>query len=369
MMTKTGAVAIEALPDRNLGIQHAVRPATAPKTWAVVLAGGEGSRLKPLVRRLFGDERPKQYIPLLGSSSLLRQTLDRTERLVPAERTVVVTQYSHAQYVDRELSDGAAPHVLLQPENRGTGTAILFAAHMIRRRDPEATIAVFPSDHYIREEDIFLAHVAEVVHFVERHPERLVLLGARPTSPESEYGWVRPGAVLGSNAIKFELKPTAGGEKTLTEIARDDPAVSAVLKLRFSYALMAAGWLWNTFAFVTNLPTLLAAGHEFLPDVDDRLSLIGAFSGSRHEGWAVRQAYSLMPTTDFSRAVLERCPTWLGVSQLPGLTWSDLGTPRSVVAIANSLPARPLWMRAGRKAADVLASVLHERVTGSGRRP
>ena len=72
---------------------------------------------------------------------------------------------------------------------------------------------------------------------------------------------------------------------------------------------------------------------------------------------------------DFSRAVLERCPTWLGVSQLPGLTWSDLGTPRSVVAIANSLPARPLWMRAGRKAADVLASVLHERVTGSGRRP
>ncbi|PYN38210.1 MAG: hypothetical protein DME01_01445 [Candidatus Rokuibacteriota bacterium] len=354
MMAKTGAVAIEALPDRNLGIQHAVRPATAPKTWAVVLAGGEGSRLKPLVRRLFGDERPKQYIPLLGSSSLLRQTLDRTERLVPAERTVVVTQYSHAQYVDRELSDGAAPHVLLQPENRGTGTAILFAAHMIRRRDPEATIAVFPSDHYIREEDIFLAHVAEVVHFVERHPERLVLLGARPTSPESEYGWVRPGAVLGE---------TSGGPIRRVQGFLEKPDAESV------HRCMAAGWLWNTFAFVTNLPTLLAAGHEFLPDVDDRLSLIGAFSGSRHEGWAVRQAYSLMPTTDFSRAVLERCPTWLGVSQLPGLTWSDLGTPRSVVAIANSLPARPLWMRAGRKAADVLASVLHERVTGSGRRP
>ncbi len=93
-----------------------------------------------------------------------------------------MSQYDHARYVDRELDDGAAPHVLLQPENRGTGTAIVYAAHMIRRLDPEATVAVFPSDHYIREEDTFLAHVAEVVRFVERHPERLILLGARPTS-------------------------------------------------------------------------------------------------------------------------------------------------------------------------------------------
>jgi len=345
MMAKTGALAIEPLPDRKLEIQHAARRAPAPKTWAVVLAGGDGCRLKPLVRRLFGVERPKQYVPLLGASSLLRQTLDRVERLVPADRTVVVSQYSHAQYVDRELSDGAAPHVLLQPENRGTGTAILFAAHMIRRLDPEATIAVFPSNHYIREEDIFLAHVAEVVRFVERHPERLVLLGARPTSPEPEYGWVRPGTLLGET--------TAGPiRRVLGFLEKPEP--------ESAHRCMATGWLWNTFAFVTTLPTLLAAGHEFLPDVDDRLNLIGAFSGSRHEGWAVRQAYSLTPTTDFSRGVLERCPTWLGVSQLPGLTWSDLGTPRRVVAVASSLPARPLWMMAGRRTAGVLASVLHE---------
>src|SRR5438552_17920831 len=84
-----------------------------------------------------------------------------------------------------------------QPEDRGTGTAIVYAAHMIRRLDPDATVAVFPSDHYIREEETFLAHVAEVVRFVERHPERLILLGARPTSPEPEYGGVGPGARVG----------------------------------------------------------------------------------------------------------------------------------------------------------------------------
>jgi mannose-1-phosphate guanylyltransferase len=329
MLVNTGAVTIESLPDRRVAAQQDVQPARAPRTWAVVLAGGEGWRLRPLVRRLFGDERPKQYAPLLGPSSLLRQTLDRVGRLVPAERTVVVSQYDHARYVDRELNDAAAPHVLLQPENRGTGTAIVYAAHMIRRFDPEATVAVFPSDHYIREEDTFLAHVVEVVRFVERHAERLILLGARPTSADPEYGWVRPGITIGE---------TTDGPIRRAQGFLEKPEPENALRC------MTAGWLWNTFAFVTTLPTLLGAGHEFLPDVDDRLNLVGAFSGSRHEGWAIRQAYSLLPTTDFSRNVLERCPGWLGVSRLPGLTWSDLGTPRRVVGIASSLPVRPMWM-------------------------
>jgi mannose-1-phosphate guanylyltransferase len=353
MMVKSGAVAVESLPDRKPTLQPAVRYAPASRTWAVVLAGGDGCRLRPLVRRLFGDDRPKQYVPLLGPSSLLRQTLDRVGRLVPAERTVVVSQYDHARYVDRELCDGAAPRVLLQPENRGTGTAIVYAAHMIRRIDPEATVAVFPSDHYIREEDTFLAHVAEVVRYVERHPERLILLGARPTSPEVEYGWVRPGVVIGD---------TSGGPIRRVQGFLEKPEPESAQRC------MAAGWLWNTFAFVTTLLTLLDAGHEFLPDVDDRLNLIGAFSGSRHESWAVRQAYSLLPTTDFSRGVLERCPTWLGVSRLPGLTWSDLGTPRRVVGIANTLPVRPMWMTSGRRTADVLASVLQGRFNEPGKR-
>ena len=86
----------------------------APQTWAIVLAGGDGVRLRPLVRRLFGDERPKQFIPLLGPASLLRQTLDRVERLVPPERTVVVSRVEHAGHIARELSGRSRPRVLLQ---------------------------------------------------------------------------------------------------------------------------------------------------------------------------------------------------------------------------------------------------------------
>jgi len=352
-MAKTGAVAIESLPDLKPTDRRTARPEPASRMWAVVLAGGEGCRLKPLVRRLFGDDRPKQYVPLLGPTSLLRATLGRVGRLVPVERTLVVSQYDHSRYLDRELDDFAAPHVLLQPENRGTGTAVLFAAHAIRRLDPDAVVAVFPSDHYIREEDTFLAHVSEVTAFVERHPERLILLGARPTAPEPEYGWVRPGAPLGETSDGPICRVQGFLEKPEPESAQ---------------RCMSSGWLWNTFAFVTSLATLLDAGHEYLPDVDDRLNLIAAFSGSRHESWAVRQAYSLIPSRDFSRGVLERCPSWLGVSRLPDLMWSDLGTPRRVVGVASRLPVRPTWLAPGRRTADALAAVLQARVIGGGRR-
>lgn len=333
------ALMLEPLPDADFA---ASRP---PQTWAVVLAGGEGRRLRPLVRRLFGDERPKQYVPLLGPASLLRQTLDRVGRLVPPEQTVIVSRSEHARYVARELPDGRAPHVLLQPQDRGTGTAVLFAAHRIRQWEPEARIVVFPSDHFILEEDTFLAHVGKIVAFVDRHPERLVLLGVRPSAPESEYGWIKPGAPLGQTIDGPIWRVQGFLEKPEPESAQ---------------RCLATGWLWNTFAFATTLPALLDIGQEFLPAVDGQLKLIGAFARSRHEGWAIRQAYALAPSSDFSRAVLERHPACLAVSPLPPLTWSDLGTPRRVVRVASSLPIRPLWMTAGRATVRTLASVLQE---------
>jgi mannose-1-phosphate guanylyltransferase len=335
------AVALELEP--LLDMNYAASRFT--DTWAVVLAGGEGRRLRPLVRRLFGDERPKQYVPLLGPASLLRQTLDRVNRLIPPERTVVVSRHEHARYIARELPDGPAPHVLLQPEDRGTGTAVLFAAYRILQWEPEARIVVFPSDHYVREEDAFLAHVGKVITFVDRHPERLVLLGARPTAADSEYGWIKPGTPLGQ---------TADGPICRVQGFLEKPEVENAQRC------MTTGWLWNTFAFATALPTLLDVGREFLPAVDSRLKLISAFARSRHEGWAIRQAYALAPASDFSRAVLERHPACLAVSSLPELTWSDLGTPRRVVRIASSLPIRPMWLTAGRATVRTLNSILQE---------
>jgi mannose-1-phosphate guanylyltransferase len=147
--------------------------------WGVVLAGGEGVRLRALSQRICGDDRPKQYVPLLGERTLLRQTLDRVALGIPPAQTAVVTLRTHARYFAEPWAGPERPHVLVQPADRGTAAGILFPVHWIARRDPGATVAVFPSDHFVSEPAMFMAHVAHIAAWVDEHPERLVLLGAR----------------------------------------------------------------------------------------------------------------------------------------------------------------------------------------------
>lgn len=297
--------------------------------WAIVLAGGEGIRLRALTRRVCGDERPKQYAPLLGPRSMLDQTVDRVSLAVPFERTVIVTQQRHADYMAAEFRGGPTPCVLVQPESRGTAAGVLFPAHWIHWQDPDATVAVFPSDHFIPDADAFMAHVRDVAAFVKRHPEWIVLLGARPTEPETEYGWIEPGATLGRIGIEPISRVQRFWEKPSLDIAR---------------TALAVGCLWNTFVFVAKTATLVAEGQRAIPELTDRLCAIAPFAGSEREAAAVAQAYALAPTANFSRAILQTSPARLAVSRLPGLTWSDWGTPGRVLQSLQRAGISPPWL-------------------------
>jgi len=301
------------------------------RLWAVVLAGGQGVRLRPLARLVCGDDRPKQYVPFLGSRTLLGQTLDRVRLGIPTARTAVVTVRGHETYVAPECSGPRAPHVLVQPDDRGTAAGILFPAHWIFWRNPDATVAVFPSDHFVLEERIFMAHVASVAEWVERHPDQIVLLGAEPSGPEVEYGWIEGGEAVGHTEGGIIYQVLRFWEKPSPERAR---------------ACLAAGCLWNTFVVVAKARALLRAGQEQLPELSDRLARIHAFAGTEHERWAIRQAYALMPPANFSRGILERCTAGLAVSPLPSLTWCDLGTSRRVVELLSRLRINPPWLAA-----------------------
>jgi len=302
---------------------------SAPRRlWAIVLAGGEGVRLRPLVWRLHGDERPKQYAAVVGSRSLLRHTLDRVALVIPPERTVVATLRSHARYLAAELGDAAYPWVLAQPEDCGTAAGVLLPAHWIARRDPGATVAVFPSDHFVLDERVFMAHVADVAGVAVRRRDWIVLLGVEPTEPEVEYGWIEPGEPLDWAATGPVSRVRRFWEKPSLETARD---------------CLKRGCLWNTLVIVARASTLVAAGRELMPELHARLADVAAAPGDEE---AVAQAYAGAPRANFSRAILERCPSGLVVSRLPRLAWSDWGTPRRVFQSLRGAGISAPWLDA-----------------------
>jgi len=281
-----------------------------------VLAGGDGVRLRSLVRRLYDDDRPKQFAALLGSRSLLRQTLDRTRLAISSDRTVVVTQWNHERYLGGALDGAPVGRVLVQPEDRGTAAALVLATYWIRWCAPEAIVAVFPSDHFIREEQAFMEQVADVIEVVREHPDRLVLLGAVPTEPDSGYGWIEPG-----EAVAWTPSGEAIGRVSQFWEKPSPTAARTCLK---------KGWLWNTFVFVASASLLLDVTRQFLPDLHERFAKIRSFKDTELERWAFQQAYAPVRKASFSRSVLELCPASLVVSRLHRITWSDWGTPERV---------------------------------------
>jgi mannose-1-phosphate guanylyltransferase len=324
-MTTAGIESTTGVPLVGTG-----RTTLAP--WAIVLAGGEGRRLRALTRHISGDDRPKRFAVLVGGRSLLRQTLDRIRLAIPVERTVVVTHARDAAYLAGEFAAEAKPDCLVQPEDRGTAAAILWAAHTIAAREPGAVAVVFPSDHHIEGEAAFMTHVLDVVTFVRGCPSAAVLVGAVPDGPDPKYGWIEPGAPVGRLRSGVVRRVRRFWEKPEPDQAR---------------ACHEAGALWNTFVLVARATTLVALGREALPELSARLERLGAFAGTPEETWATRQAFALARHANFSREVLERAPGRLAVSELPaGVRWTDWGTPERVIATLQRLGLRPGWLEA-----------------------
>jgi len=326
-MIQSGASRHRPLPRNGRSRARTTRP-----LWGVILAGGEGVRLRQLTHYLCGEERPKQYVRVLGRRSLLRQTLDRMSLIIPADRTVVVVHRNHARFIAEELRGASTPRLLVQSDDRGTAGAVLLAAQWISWRSPEALIAILPSDHFVQGEIGFMDRVDEVAAFIDRqNAAQLVLLGAVPTEPDPQYGWIETGDPLGRIGIDPILRVRGFLEKPHEEIAQ---------------AAWVRGDLWNTAVLVTAVASLVQAGWTVLPAVSDRLATIEPFSDTEDEESAIAWAYATMPRADFSRAVLERIPSSLATVRLPqGVLWSDWGTPERVIRSLRTAGITPSWLR------------------------
>ena len=147
-------------------------PAPTPRMprhfWAVLLAGGDGIRLRELTMRIVGDHRPKQFCPILGAESLLSQTRARLDPLFAGDRQVFVVSYAHERYYSKELADAKESLVIAQPLNRGTAVGIIVALVQVMQADPDAIVGFFPCDHHYCDDESFRSIVRAATAAVEQ---------------------------------------------------------------------------------------------------------------------------------------------------------------------------------------------------------
>jgi mannose-1-phosphate guanylyltransferase len=302
--------------------------AKAPDRWAIVLAGGEGMRLRPLTRRIAGDERPKQFCPFVDGETLLDRTRARVHRIVPPDRTCLVLTRHHEPFYAPLLAEGPHGPLVVQPCGRGTAPAILYALLRIAEVAPLATVALFPSDHYVSDDAGFMAHVEAGLAAVEARPDLIVLLGVEAARPEVQYGWIEAGdRLLDGPAYpvyrvrRFWEKPTRALAETLFE----------------------RGCLWNTFVLVAGVPALLALIRAAAPDLYGAFMTAWLRRSTMGESEAMRSLYARLPSTNFSEEVLGAKAANLGVLPVRGITWSDWGEPARVFRTLERLGIRPEW--------------------------
>ena len=205
------------------------------ENYAVVLAGGDGSRLKSLTRMIAGDERPKQFCPILGNETLLDVTRRRAALKISSDNTFFSLKAKHERIYREILAGVAAEKLIVQPENKGTAPAILYSLLHLEKFSPNATVAFFPSDHYFSDDKAFMENVERAFRAVEINPDSVVLLGIEPDSAETSYGWIEP---------VESLFDTAAGAVSRVKRFWEKPSFESA-----NY-LLKKGCLWNSFVMV-----------------------------------------------------------------------------------------------------------------------
>lgn len=299
---------------------------------AVILAGGNGTRLSSLARNITGRDTPKQFCPLLGKETLLEQTRRRVALGIPSSRTITVLTREHEPYF-APLLDSSELSPLVQPRNRGTGPAILCALLRLIKLGHRGVVAVFPSDHYVSDEQRFMLHVKAAAESALHHTERIVLLGVRGDKPETQYGWIEPAPL-----IDFSASYCGAVVPVRRFWEKPDPTLALELLRR--------GCLWNTSVIVGTTSAFLDIFARALPQVYGSLAEVLPSLGTAQEVHAIEQVYSESNDYGFSDSVLSEFVETLSVLPVSGLVWNDLGEPARVFATIDQLGCRPRWLQA-----------------------
>ncbi len=272
--------------------------------FALILAGGTGSRLWPRSR----THHPKQFLDLTGDLTMLQQSQTRLLPLIQPSHTYIATGQQYAETVARQLPDVPAANVLLEPVGRGTAAAIGLAALHIRRRSPEAVMAVLTADHLIRDTETFRRSLESASHIASEG--WLVTLGIHPDYPETGYGYIERGDFLGM-AGEFE------GFRVQRFVEKPDSE-------RAQAYLEAGNYDWNSGMFIWQAGRILDEMSRHMPDLHAGLMRIDAAIGTPDYELALLEVFPQLPTTTIDYGIMEKAEK---VAVLPvEIGWNDVGS-------------------------------------------
>lgn len=270
------------------------------------MAGGVGSRFWPKSRQV----KPKQFLSLIGDKTLLQNTVNRISPLIPIERTLVITNDDYTDLVKEQIPDIPDENVIGEPVARNTAPCIAFAAAWLLNKDPEATLVVLPSDHYIYDEKTYLKILQAAIQKAEKD-NSLVTIGIKPNRPETGYGYIQV------NDKEYETDNNIPVH--LVKTFAEKPDINTAVKF-----LESGDFLWNSGMFIWKAQTIFDAFQNHLPEVYHEAVKVqdGLMSGDKQK--AINEFYHSCISISIDYGIMEKAKA---VHVIPGdFGWNDVGS-------------------------------------------
>ena len=274
-------------------------------TYAVILAGGGGTRLWPISRK----KHPKHVLPLLGKRTLFQSAVDRLDGFIPPDRILVVTAEDQAEELKRQAPQLEPTNFLIEPQPRGTASAVGLAAAVLKKHDPDAVMLVLASDHYIGNTDLFRLVMRAAVQVARKN--YLVTLGVMPTFPATGYGYIQRDEALPE---KFDYPVYRVRQFT------EKPDVAK------AGAMLSSGeHSWNSGMFIWRVERVLEEFALQMPDLKAALDRIGVAWDTPEQGAILGKEWPRLKTETIDYGIMEHAAN-AAVLSTNGLEWSDVGS-------------------------------------------